>query len=444
MTSNTILREKALKYGIILGIVGGTLATIKAIFAFDELSAFLLPLIMTLLLIFYYFLYKKRYDPTLLAFLTVVTIFIELLLKEQFTSVGMGIYFWIYIFPLAIFSFFTPIKSLILNIVFLSIFLIVHHDGIGEINKDYFLFPLAFSYFAITILNFIFQRYQDKQALVIAEKTKALNILNHSLKDKISQAIDESKSKDKVLEQQAKLAQMGELLSMISHQWRQPLGSIASATISLKTKIALEKYDLSKEDEREAFLHYLEEKLDNIEMYTASLSSTIDDFKNFYNPHKEIHNDAIMIPVNKAIHIMQSSFDRHHVTLHTECHIDEKIEHYPNEIMQVLLNIFNNAVGNFKEQKIKNPTIKLTTQTLKEHICIEIADNGGGIHADIMEKIFEPYFSTKDEKNGTGLGLYMSKTIIEKHHQGKLTVTNKDGGASFEIILPKKFSKTEN
>ncbi len=437
MIENRTLKGHALKYGLLLGTLGGILATIKAALSPHEPIAYLLPLTMTLLLLFYFYLYKKRVDTTLLAFLTISTVYVELLLKEQFTSVGMGIYFWIYIFPLAIFAFFTPLKSLLLNVFFISIFIFLHRDGVGELQKDYFLFPLSFSYFSLTIFNFLYQNYQDKQAKEIEEKKRALNHLNHSLEQRVKEAVQESKAKDKLLEQQAKLAQMGELLSMISHQWRQPLGSIASAAISLKTKIELEKYDLSIEDERKEFLLYLTAKLDNIEHYTSSLSSTIDDFKNFYSPNKEIIQADIIIPIKKAIAIMQTSFDRHHVNVKEHYHDSYIFEHYPNEIMQVFLNILNNASGNFKEKKTKNPEISIMIKEKKESIMIEVCDNGGGIPEAIVEKIFDPYFSTKDEKNGTGLGLYMSKTIIEEHHKGLLSVSNKNGGACFTIHLPK-------
>ncbi len=420
-----------------LGILGGILATIKAYLSVDDPISYLLPLTMTMLLAFYFYLYNKKVNSTLLALLTVSTVFIELLLKEQLTTVGMGIYFWIYIFPLAIFAFFSPLKSLLLNIIFISIFVFLHRDGVGELQKDYFLFPLTFSYFSLTIFNFIYQSYQDKQAKIIEDKTKALNQLNHSLELRIKEAVQESKDKDKLLQQQAKLAQMGELLSMISHQWRQPLGSIAAATISLKTKIELEKYDLSKEEERDAFIQYLTAKLDNIENYTASLSSTIDDFKNFYNPNREIVEANIIHPLQKALSIMQASFDRHHISIEKDYHDSYIFEHYPNEIMQVFLNILNNALGNFKEKEVKNPKISIVIEEENETIMIEVSDNGGGIPEGIIDKIFEPYFSTKDEKNGTGLGLYMSKTIIEEHHRGKLSVWNKNGGACFSMRLPK-------
>ncbi len=436
------LRKSVLNYALPLSMIGGSLATLKAYASFDEPAAFILPLIMTLLLSFYYYLFKRGFNNVIIAFLTVATVFLELIIKEQYTTVGLGIYFWIFIFPLAIFAFFTPLKSLLLNVIFISIFIAVHHDGIGEVNPDYFVFPLAFSYFTVTLFNYIYQRYQDKQANIITEKTKALNQLNFSLQDRIKKAVQESQSKDKILEQQAKMAQMGELLSMIAHQWRQPLGSIASTAISLRSKIELEKYDLSKADEREEFLQYLLQKLDNIENYTNSLSTTIDDFKNFHNPQKELFREDISIPIKKAIDIMQNAFHNHNITLIESYHDNYIIEHYPNEIMQVILNILNNAHGNFKEKSIQNPLITLKVKEQGEAIMIEIGDNGGGIDESIITKIFDPYFSTKNEKNGTGLGLYMSKTIIEKHHQGRLSVRNKNGGATFTILLPKVLKKS--
>ncbi len=437
MTQQEILRNNTLKFGIIIAIIGGTIATIKAISVFGTPVSYLLPLGMTVIALFIFYLYMKKVDNTLLAFLILSTVFVEILLKEKLTDVGAGIYFWIFMLPVTVFAFFTPIKSLMMNLIFLGIFLLFHRHGLPEFNPQYFLFPIAFSYITITIFNFIYQRFHEKMRQEISQKTAAIHRLNYSLKEDIQKAVAESKAKDKMMEQQAKLAQMGELLSMISHQWRQPLGSIASATIALKSKISLEKYDLSKPAERDAFLEYLMQRLDNIESYTASLSTTIDDFKNFYNPNKELIKADVTQAVEKALFIMKSSFNHHHVTLEKVYHDSVKIDHYPSELMQVILNILNNAVGNFKEKQIQNSHISLSLQAQKSSIMIEICDNGGGIPSDIIDKIFDPYFSTKDEKNGTGLGLYMSKTIIENHHHGALQVANKNGGACFTITLPK-------
>jgi len=420
-----------------MGMVGGFLVTLKAYLSFEDSLTYIFPFIMTVLFSFYYYLYQKGTNVSLLAFLTLSTLYIELLIKEQYTAIGLGIYFWIYMFPLAIFAFFTPLKSLLLSTTFLVIFLFIHKHGASEINQDYFLFPLALSYFTITLFNYIYQRFQHKQAQEIEEKTLALNQINFSLEQRIKKAVQESKEKDKMLQQQAKLAQMGELLSMISHQWRQPLGAISIASISIKTELAFEKYDLANKDEKEAFLTFLSQKLDKIESYTNSLSHTIDDFRNFYNPNKEIIKSDVVQSVTKALDIMQSSLHQDHIVIKKLYHGSCIIEHYPNEMMQVILNILNNAHNNFLEKKIQNPEITIMIAERETYITIAISDNGGGIEEHILEKIFDPYFSTKADKNGTGLGLYMSKIIIEEHHKGLLTAKNQNGGVTFSIRLPK-------
>ena len=109
---------------------------------------------------------------------------------------------------------------------------------------------------------------------------------------------------------------------------------------------------------------------------------------------------------------------------------------HANEIMQVLLNLFKNAEDNFIEKETEEPLISIETYTQKESLVINVCDNGGGISEDVIEKIFDPYFSTKDDKNGTGLGLYMSKIIVEQHHKGKLDVFNIEHGVCFQLRLP--------
>ena len=437
MRKDYILQKNAIKYGLILSLLGSAFATIKSILSFSSTLAYMLPLVLTILLSFYYYLYQKNVNPTLITFLTLATIVIELLLKQQLTDAGLGMFFWIYMFPIAIFTLFSPLQSLVLNITLITIFILLLPKDLGEINKDYFLFPLTFSYLTITFFNFLYKRFQDKQTLEIEEKTKSLNALNQTLSLRIDAAVKESKEKDKLLQQQAKLAQMGELLSMISHQWRQPLGSISAVNISIKSKLGLEKFDFNNKEQREEFLTFLSQKLDRIENYTSSLSATIDDFKNFYNPNKALIKSDVIQSVKKALDIMKGTLDRDQVTVDEYYQDNYFISHYPNELMQVILNLLNNAHGNLMEKKIKNPRISLSVIEQNDAIMIEISDNGEGIKEEILDKIFEPYFSTKRDKNGTGLGLYMSKTIIEEHHKGTLTVSNKNGGAYFTIMLPK-------
>lgn len=246
---------------------------------------------------------------------------------------------------------------------------------------------------------------------------------------------DESRLKvrEKQLFIQSRLAQMGEMISMIAHQWRQPLGAIAATSVNLKVKMMLNTFDLqTKEGQEECKEYYLKE-LNDIEVYVQTLSTTIDDFRNFYKINKKSAKVKIDTVIIKALNIIKSSLENDSIDVVYEANSTKEIEMYDGEVMQVVLNILKNSQDNFKEKIIKNPTIKITSQNRS----IEIYDNGGGISDDIIEKIFDPYFSSKSEKNGTGLGLYMSKIIIEDHHNGVLKAENNRDGVSFYIELNK-------
>ncbi len=244
------------------------------------------------------------------------------------------------------------------------------------------------------------------------------------------------KDRDQQLLQQSKLAQMGEMISMIAHQWRQPLGAIAATSINMKTKIMLQTYNLSKEEEAIKCNYYFNEKLSDIESYVQLLTNTIDDFRDFYKPNKESVKTLIHAPLYKALKIIQSSLKNKNIEISKRFESKAMIALFESEIMQVILNILQNAQDNFQEKEIKNPIILINTYDCEDKVVLEICDNGGGIRDEIISKIFDPYFSTKHEKNGTGLGLYMSKTIIDEHHAGKLNVSNIASGACFKIELP--------
>jgi len=231
--------------------------------------------------------------------------------------------------------------------------------------------------------------------------------------------------------QQSRLAQMGEMISMIAHQWRQPLGAISTTAVNLRIKLELEAFDLETTQGREESVAYLLRRLDNIEGFVQNLTATIDSFRNFYKPNKDSALTTFKEISTKSLNIIKESLEAENIEIICNYNSTQKIEMYDNEIMQVLLNIFKNAQDNFLEQHIKNPRIEITT----EKNSITIYDNGGGIPQVILEKIFDPYFSTKIQKNGTGLGLYMSKIIVEDHHRGILNAQNYKNGVKFTINL---------
>ena len=241
----------------------------------------------------------------------------------------------------------------------------------------------------------------------------------------LENSVLEGKKKDKLMMHQAKLAQMGEMISMIAHQWRQPLSAIHAVTNDLLFKQSNNKYNEE----------YFNSKLNNIIEFSNHLSSTIDDFRNFYKEDKEKFLISYQDVIQNSLVIVGSLLKFKGINIELNFKTDAKIYTYPNELQQVVLNLIKNAEDILLENKIKNPSIKIKTYKNDNKLILEISDNAGGVPEDIMEKIFEPYYSTKTKKDGTGLGLYMSKTIIEDHCDGNLTVSNNKDGAVFKIEL---------
>jgi signal transduction histidine kinase len=260
-----------------------------------------------------------------------------------------------------------------------------------------------------------------------------------SLYSRLVKSIKENRLKDKQIQQQARIAQMAEMISMIAHQWRQPLAAIASNVINLQIKQELGTFDLDTKEGQEESKRFFLQGFKNIEKYVQNLTTTIDDFRNFYKPNKESVVTTLEDIVTKALGIIKNSIDTQGIDLIFDCQSKEEIRVYDSDIMQVILNILKNSRDNFIDKKIENPEIKIT---VKDNM-ISVCDNGGGIQEDIIEKIFDPYFSTKNDKNGTGLGLYMSKIVIEDHHNGHLYASNNNDtqgvntGACFIVELGK-------
>jgi len=251
---------------------------------------------------------------------------------------------------------------------------------------------------------------------------------------------EELAKKDAFLLHQSRLAQMGEMLSMIAHQWKQPLSAISSTEITLKTTIELEKYDLSKETQREEFLSFLLERLDKIALYVQSLAKTINDFSDYYKPNKASTLVSIDSIILKSIDLISDSMKASDVEILLNLNADKELKAHENELMQVMLNVLNNAKDQLLSKSIKNPKIFLRSYIENSNVIVEIEDNGGGIDKDILSKIFDPYFSTKLEKNGTGLGLYMCRMILREYHKGNIEAFNVKEGAIFKITINREAS----
>ncbi|WP_419767769.1 transporter substrate-binding domain-containing protein [Arcobacter sp.] len=257
-------------------------------------------------------------------------------------------------------------------------------------------------------------------------KTHELEHLNNTLDTRIKEEINNRKKQEQLLIQQSKLAEMGEMISMIAHQWRQPLSALSTVIQNIHLRHSLGKLD--KE--------YLEKQRVLSNALTDKMSKTIDDFKNFFKPNKEKQLFSIGDALQQTIFLIDDSFKSNNIKIENRISYDAIICGFESELSQVLLNILTNSKDAFLDLKIKNPCITITTKKAETHIRILIADNAGGINESIIHKIFEPYFTTKDSYNGTGLGLYMSKMIIEQNMKGELSVQNIPNGVKFSIFIP--------
>ena len=235
------------------------------------------------------------------------------------------------------------------------------------------------------------------------------------------------KLRDEFIQQQAKLAQMGELLSMIAHQWREPLTAISAASENLKLKAILNEMN------NETILN----TTDDIDKYVNHLNNTINDFRNFYKMNKSVEVTTLNELVEKSLNIIEDSITSNNIKIFKELNSSSKIETFISETTQVILSLLQNAEDILLEKEINNPTIKIKTYEDDKKLYLEIIDNGGGISSEILGKVFEPYFSTKHEKNGTGLGLYFAKRIIDNNCNGLLDVKNHSNGAIFTISFNK-------
>lgn len=254
---------------------------------------------------------------------------------------------------------------------------------------------------------------------------EVINAMVDDLEGKIQQEIDQRTSQEKLLIQQSKLASMGNMIGNIAHQWRQPLSEINAVLMNIETRYKFKDFD-------EAFI---EQSVEECNAITKYMSHTISDFQNFFKPSKTKEKFHVVEACKKASSILQSSLKHHHITFTCNYDEDKEVYGYPNEFSQAFLNILSNAKDVLIQRDIEDPSIHVTIKAGKYYVLIKVEDNGKGIAEENIERIFEPYFTTKHAKQGTGIGLYMSKTIIESNMDGFLNVTNTNKGACFTIKL---------
>ncbi len=283
------------------------------------------------------------------------------------------------------------------------------------------------------------QRLMDVQNILAREvdaRTKELQELNSSLEKRVQEEVAKNRAQEQMMMQQTHLAQMGEMISMIAHQWRQPLAAISATTNVLILKNSSKKYDAD----------FFDNRLHKISSYSQHLSTTIEDFRGFFKKNKEKEETTFEAVIEDVLNIIQISLDNKNIKVVVDFKYNNRVNIYANELKQVILNLMKNAEDALLEAKPKDPVIRIFTyadENNSHNPVLRVVDNGGGIDDEIITKIYDPYFSTKGAKDGTGLGLYMSKIIVEEHCGGTLSVKNNKNGAVFTIAMKNK-DITEN
>lgn len=265
----------------------------------------------------------------------------------------------------------------------------------------------------------------------ILEQNRVLHYANQKLESRIYKEKLKSKIHEDILFHQSKTSALGEMIGAIAHQWRQPLNIISTSIMNLETKAQLELLDI-KEIER------ISKKINTT---LAFLSKTIDEFRNFFLSSKQKENVDLVKTIDSTIDIVKTQFGVHNININFNYNETKSYIYncYRNELRQVFLNLLSNSKDaieyQFKENNMNIGKIDITLTQNREFFEIMFCDNGGGIEETIIDKIFNPYFSTKFADQGTGTGLYLAKTIIEKVHKGKIAVTNFNNGVCFKLIL---------
>ena len=249
--------------------------------------------------------------------------------------------------------------------------------------------------------------------------------LSEVLEQRVREAVDELRQKDKIMILQGRQAVMGEMLSNIAHQWRQPLNMVALLVQDLQMTSKMQGLS-------EAFIDSTVKRTLEV---ISQMSKTIDDFRYFFRPDKEKVEFPVAEIIEKTLSLLQGSFNIHGIRTEVAQTGHPVINGYPTEFVQVLLNILINARDALTANHTLHPLVSIKLFTEGGKTVVSISDNAGGVPEEIRDKIFEPYFTTKGPEQGTGIGLFMCKTIIEKNMQGVLTVRNVGDGAEFRIEI---------
>ena len=247
------------------------------------------------------------------------------------------------------------------------------------------------------------------------------------MEKRVEEEIAKNEQSSRIMFRQSRLASMGEMMANIAHQWRQPLSELSIDLFKMKQNLG---------NESEFLVTY-----EHAKQVIKNMSNTIDDFRNFFNANKPIENFLVSSCVDDAMTMLKGTLDRNDIKIDVKSQKNVFVYGHQSELTQVFMNILVNAKDALKNSEIKNKKIQISIKSNDKFAIIDIKDNAEAIKDDIMERIFEPYFTTKHKSSGTGLGLYMSKMIVE-HMKGEIIAENLKNWVNFKIILP--LAKEEN
>ncbi len=258
--------------------------------------------------------------------------------------------------------------------------------------------------------------------------SKQLKELNRNLEARVKKEVIQNREREQIMFAQARYAQMGEMLNMIAHQWRQPLTAISVCAIDLALNIEFGDFDTQKVIDSSKY----------IEEQTQKMSNIINDFMNFFKPGREKENFLIDDVISDIYRLMSAQLKNRDIEFINLVDKNLKIKGYKKELEQVLINLIANARDAYDGLDVINRDIIIETKEFENFYIISVADKAGGVPTIIQDRIFEPYFTTKEQGKGTGIGLYMSKNIIERNFKGSISLDCINGGSTFKIKIPKE------
>ena len=391
----------------------------------QKLFAFFNILIVTVMIGAFFYLRRSKTHIKLASHATILGMFLihfPALFQGGIENSG---FVWYFLFPLfSIFLLGRNAGRIWIAILFLSIISVFSFSSYLDLPyKPIYLIFLLISLSLETVYVLFSQNIQLRYEAELSSKNKKLELLTHNLKDEVQKQVDITRSKDNLLTQQSKMASVGEMMSNISHQWKQPIGTI---------NVIVQNLQLAYEFEQDNVEELIKDSLEKIINQTDLMQTTMKDFLQFSRP--DINKKPFSI--NHAIHMMQtlveSSFIAHHIELtFKQPNEDLQLNGKENEFVHAIMNITNNAKDVLIERNIKHPEVTIKLLKSEDDITLFISDNAGGIPEDIIPKIFDPYFSTKLDNGGTGLGLHLCSKIINESFEGSLEVMNGQYGACF-------------